>query len=197
MFQRYSQRRFITYQINMKTIQEQFEYLKSQPSDINEHLQTLHDLASECDHVTEFGVRTALSTTALLAWLKDWNAILVSYDLEKTKEVQDLIEMSAKENKNFSFRLADTREVEITPTDLLFIDTWHVADCLIKELERSAPKVRKYIAFHDTTTFAERWETEGMKGLKYAMDQYLADHKERKVHKVFTNNNWLTIWKRK
>jgi hypothetical protein len=51
----------------MKTIQAQFEYLKSQPSDINEHLQTLHDLASECDHVTEFGVRTALSTTAMLA----------------------------------------------------------------------------------------------------------------------------------
>jgi hypothetical protein len=97
--------------------------------------------------------------------------------------------MSAKENKNFSFRLADTREVEICGTDLLFIDTWHVADCLIKELERSAPKVRKYIAFHDTTTFAIKGETEGHDGLKKAMDQYLADHKEWKVKEVFINNN--------
>jgi predicted O-methyltransferase YrrM len=139
----------------MKTIQAQFEYLKSQPSDINEHLQTLHDLASECDHVTEFGVRTALSTTALLAGLKP-DAKLISYDLERTQEVEDLFKQCMIEEKDRCFRIADTREVEIDMTDLLFIDTWHVYDCLINELKRSAPKVRKYIAFHDTTTFAEK-----------------------------------------
>lgn len=81
--------------------------------------------------------------------------------------------MSFDEQKDFEFRIADTREVEIEETDFLFIDTRHVADCLIKELERSAPKVRKYIAFHDTTTFAIKGETEGHDGLKKAMDQYM------------------------
>lgn len=180
----------------METIDERFKRLKQTPSDIFEHLQTLHDLASECDHVTEFGVRTALSTTAMLAWLKP-KAKMISYDLEGTQEVDDLFKQCMKEEKDRCFRIADTREVEIEETDFLFIDTWHVADCLIKELERSAPKVRKYIAFHDTETFGEKWETEGHKGLKYAMDQYMNWHAWREVHKVFINNNWLTIRKRK
>ena len=195
MFQRWCQRRFIQNKIIMKTIQQRYEYLKQKPSDINEHLQMLHDLASECNHITEFWVRTAVSTTALLAGLKP-EAKLISYDLHTSKEVFDLSDQSVLEKKNFHFCVADTRSVEIQETDLLFIDTWHVADCLIKELENSAPKVRKYIAFHDTTTFGEKGETEWMKGLKYAMDEYLAKHKEWKVKKVYTNNNWLTIRQR-
>lgn len=176
----------------MRTIKKQFEILKETPSDINEHLQTLHDLASECNHVTEFWVRTAVSTTAMIAWLKP-DAKMISYDLYRSQEVFELV----KQAKNFEFRVADTRVLEIEETDFLFIDTRHVADCLEKELELSAPKVRKYIAFHDTTTFWTKGEAEGHEGLKVAMDAYLKDHKEREVFKVFTNNNGLTVWKRK
>lgn len=35
--------------------------------------------------------------------------------------------------------------------DLLFIDTWHVYGHLKRELALHAPRVRKYIAMHDTT----------------------------------------------
>lgn len=187
---------FYFLQQSMRTIKKQFEILKETPSDINEHLQTLHDLASECDHVTEFWVRTAVSTIALIAWLKH-DAKMISYDLNRSKEIETIFKQCMIEEKNRSFRIADTRELEIEETDFLFIDTRHVADCLEKELELSAPKVRKYIAFHDTTTFWTKGEAEGHEGLKVAMDAYLKDHKEREVFKVFTNNNGLTIRKRK
>lgn len=180
----------------MKSIQAQYEMLKQKPSDINEHLQTLHDLASECIHVTEFGVRTAVSTTALLAWLQK-HAKMVSYDLNNSDQIEALFKMCMIEETDRSFRIADTTKLEIAETDFLFIDTRHVADCLTQELERSAPKVHKYIAFHDTETFGIKGETEGYKGLQYAMNKYLKDHKEREVFKVFTNNNGLTIRKRK
>ena len=42
-----------------------FVNLKNQKSDINEHLETLKNLASECDTVVEFGVRWMVSIVAL------------------------------------------------------------------------------------------------------------------------------------
>jgi hypothetical protein len=52
-----------------------------------------------------------------------------------------------------NFNIGNTLEVDIDETDMLFIDTLHNGDQLEKELERSASKVKKFIAFHDTTTF--------------------------------------------
>ena len=42
-----------------------FANLKKEKGDINEHLETLKSLASECDTVVEFGVRWMVSIVAL------------------------------------------------------------------------------------------------------------------------------------
>ena len=99
--------------------------------------------------------------------------------------------------------------------DLLFIDTWHIYGQLIRELEKFHSLVHKYIILHDTTTFATRPEParhsiikhsmetfnitkdEIKKGLKPAVDEFLANHSEWQVKEVFTNNNGLTILERK
>src|SRR5262245_5381518 len=49
----------------------------STPSDINEHLPILSELAQRCDHVTEFGRRTGNST---IAFIHAQPKRLVSYD---------------------------------------------------------------------------------------------------------------------
>jgi hypothetical protein len=90
---------------------------------------------------------------------------------------------------------ADTRKCTIPECDLLWIDTLHNGSQLEIELELHASKAKRFIAFHDTTTYGEKGETEEV-GLQDAMTKYLAKHPERKVRKVYTNNNGLTIWEK-
>jgi predicted O-methyltransferase YrrM len=101
------------------------------PSDINEHLDTLRGLARECSHVTEFGTRAGVSTTALLDARPK---VLVSYDIDRLSVVAVLEEVArGLRCTQFIFRQANVLEVEIEDTDLLFIDTWHVYDQLKEE----------------------------------------------------------------
>lgn len=157
------------------------------PSDINEHLPTLKELTSKCSHVTEMWVRTALSSTALLMWCDN----VISYDIETNSKVEELQQIAP----HWDFRIGDTREIDIVETDMLFIDTLHNGELLRIELERHAPKVRKYIVFHDTETFGVKGETKE-EWLRPAIDDYLLEHKEWKVLKIFENNNGLTVLKR-
>jgi predicted O-methyltransferase YrrM len=138
----------------MGKIAETFAKLVVTKSDVQEHLPTLARYASECTHITELGVRTALSTYALL-YGKPKSAKLISYDIYSTKEVEELIKIAKEEKSNWEFIIGDTREIDVEETDMIFIDTLHNYDLLKIELERHAPKARKYIIFHDTTTFGE------------------------------------------
>lgn len=178
----------------MAKIQEMFEELKAKPSDINEHLQTLCDLAKECEIIVEMGVRTWLSTIALLAWLQK-GAKLISIDFEEYPQIDWIRQQAKKEKKNFRFVLGDTREIQIQECDLLWIDTLHNASQLEIELKLHADKARKYLAFHDVVTFWTHWETED-KGLMYAITEFLEAHKEWTIEKLYENNNWLLLLKR-
>jgi GT2 family glycosyltransferase/tetratricopeptide (TPR) repeat protein len=157
------------------------------PSDIHEHLPTLYQLASQCRHVTEMGTRTGVSTTALLFAQPDQ---LVCYDLRKHPEVYRLEALAGR--TRFRFHKADVLQVDIEETDLLFIDTRHDYEQLQEELRRHAGKVRKYLVLHDTTTFGERGETEGHRGLWPAIEEFLAGGTFR-LRQRYTNNNGLAV----
>ena len=182
------------------------------PSDINEHLPTIRDLASECDHITEMGVRSAVSAWAWLAGMpKDG---LHLYDLKNPKyfingdPIKWITETGAQHNIPVYFTEADVLEIDIEETDLLFIDTWHCYDQLKAELARHSDKAKKYICFHDTTSYAHRnepltsennWQdkvTDG-KGVWDAVSEFLDANKDtwELVHR-YTNNNGFTIIKR-
>ncbi len=184
------------------------------PSDINEHIPTIVELSQECDHITEMGVRTVVSTWAWLAGApKDG---LVSYDLYNPKywtgkydPIKDVEDTAKAYGIKFEFIEADVCEIEIEETDLLFIDTWHVYDQLKEELRLHANKARKYICFHDTTSFAHhgesthsdhKWDgklTQG-KGLWDAVSEFLAENPDTwELKKRYTNNNGFTILNRK
>lgn len=185
----------------MSTIKELYEQHKNTPSDINEHLPTLLYYATICDgHICEFGVRNAVSTVALLLWVQsntNTSKRLISYDIKRSGEVTILEKAAKDEWIDFNFVLGDTTDPSwtIEECDMLFIDTLHNAKQILLELSIHASKVRQYIAFHDTTTFGEKGETEPQ-WLLIGMNRFLAEHNEWEVLETFTNNNWLTVWQR-
>jgi hypothetical protein len=177
------------------SLEEKYQHLCATPSDINDALPVLREFASRCKHVTEFGIRTAVSTTALLAAQPDR---LISYDIELNMQfLRDLDRVKGR--TNFSYRLGDTRHIQIEPTNMLFIDTCHQYQQLKTELERHAGMVSTYLAFHDTWGY--RFTDEGdsptfKKGLWPAIDEFLNGEAWENVYEI--RDRWgLTVLKRK
>jgi hypothetical protein len=67
-------------------IKQNFELAKSNPSDINEHIDALYNLAKECEHITEMGVRNVVSTWAFM--LRDPKT-LIGIDLHSNMNVSN------------------------------------------------------------------------------------------------------------
>jgi len=167
--------------------------------DIHEHMQTLCDYAYKCKHITEFGVRNGNSTVAFMS-AKPLE--LISYDIKPCRRESIFNKLSIENNIKFNFIQKSVLNIEIEETDLLFIDTLHTYNQLKKELDIHAKKVRKYIILHDTVTFGYRNEindSSEKSGLVPAMNEFLESRVGNWfiVEKIFTNNNGLTILKRR
>jgi hypothetical protein len=189
--------------MNQLLIRDNYHQACKTPSDINEHLEVLYDLAKECSHITEMGVRSVVSTWAFMYRNP---SVLVGIDLH----VHPNIDEALKVYPNWKFIQADTLKIDIEPTELLFIDTLHIYSQLKKELFKHAKKAKKYIVLHDTTTYGqndeptdwqtpeimENYQTENKKGLIPAIDEFLEANKEWYIYRQYTNNNGLTILKR-
>jgi hypothetical protein len=166
-------------------LNNEYERAKNTPSDINEHLEVLYEYAQKCDHITELGVRTGTSTRAFL----NAHKTLISYDIIQDEHVQSLF-YAASKLFHARYHNADTLNLEIEPTDLLFIDTDHTYSQLSKELELHGNKARKYIIFHDTTTYGNE--------LVPAIFEFMdLNHGGWIIDKHFKHNNGLTILRRK
>jgi hypothetical protein len=188
------------------SIQQEYENKKNHPCDINEHMETLKNLASECSHITEMGVRQVVSTWAFLAGNpKEYVGIdILSCPIDHARRLAE------EKGIKFSFIKADTinPEFSIEETDLLFIDTWHAYRQLIKELNMHANKSRKYIVLHDTTTFGETderlyneysqlvGESTEKTGLWPAVEEFLSQNKNWKLKHRYEHNNGLTVLER-
>lgn len=178
------------------------------PSDINEHIPTLIQYGSECDHITEMGVRAITSTWAFLGSAPKK---LISYDIENPAkwgaDINHVYDVAKHYGLDYEFRKENVLKLEIEETDLLFLDTWHAYDQLKAELELHSSKARKYIIMHDTTSYEFKdepltsenaWEGEPPigRGLWLAITEFLDSTNEWELHKRYTNNNGLTILKR-
>jgi len=133
------------------------------------HLDTLRRYAAEGQHATEFGVASMVTTWAFLLACP----AVVSYDVYPTERARlawDWLQGSGR----WEFRKGSTLEIEIAPTDLLFIDTWHTYKQLSAELARHAAKVRRYIALHDTDLFGAAGEDGSEPGLMRAVEELVA-----------------------
>jgi hypothetical protein len=120
--------------------------------------------------------------------------VLTSYDILDCDWMP--IKLEVEGTTEFNFIIGNTLEIEIQPTELLFIDTLHNYTQLIKELNLHASKVSKYIILHDTTTFefnGESYSGTIERGLSFAVTEFLLNHNDWVIKEVFTNNNGLTI----
>jgi hypothetical protein len=182
----------------MKTLEEIYEHHCSTYSDIQEHLPVLKRYTEDCEHVTEMGVRYVTST---YAFMMGKPKKMVSYDILPVEKFgidrSYLVNLAKTYNIEYNFVEADTRQISIEPTDLLFIDTWHVYQQLIIELKKHGNMSKKYIIMHDTTTFGDIGECGEGEGLIKAIDEFLYENHHWYIYEKLTNNNGLTILKRK
>jgi hypothetical protein len=187
-----SQRKSLT-QNKQDIFEVEYQRAKKTPSDINQNLPILYELAKECETIIEMGVRTGVSTRAFL----NTDASLISIDIEKNTTVEELFALADTSGKSCQYIIGDVLNMEIPETDLLFIDTLHTYGQLIQELKLHGNKAKKYLIFHDTHTFGVLGE-HGIdkKGLIPAIIEFTIanPHWGFYIHK--TNNNGLTVLKR-
>lgn len=201
----------------MNKLEKIINYLYQHPSDINEHFPALIEYGSQCEHITEMGVRWITSTWVFLGCAPKK---LISYDmyypsnwenqLDVTQrgynKLTDVYQIAEEFGLNYQFVQANVLDIEIEETDLLFLDTWHAYKQLKAELKLHSSKVKKYLMFHDTTTYGyvdetnyealgDEWKGEGI-GIWRAIEEFLEENKQWVLEKRFTNNNGLTILKR-
>lgn len=174
----------------MAVLADLFAMARDTPSDINEHCRTLRELAEQCEHVTEFGMRGGVSTVALLAGsITGKLKRLVSYDTVPTHAAKQL---RAVAPDVFRFVHASSLTATIEETDLLFIDTLHTEAQLLGELTRHHTRVRRWIAMHDTVLYGENGE-DGGPGLLPALVKFLESNPDWITWKHYPNNNGLTV----
>lgn len=177
--------------MNIKNLYNQF--MGKTNSDIREHLPTLIKYGKEVNTITEFGVRWGEST---VAWLLSNPEKFTCYDIKIIPRLKNYLllydEYAKNNNIDFNFIQADTLEIEIENTDILFIDTLHVYEQLIKELRIHHEKVNKYIILHDTQTYGNVGEDGSKPGLMKAVEELISET-EWKAKEVYKNNNGLTI----
>lgn len=170
-------------------IDAEYERVCRSPSDIKDHLPVIRTYAQGLRHVTEFGVRTVVSTWALLAARPQR---VVSIDIEDCP-VSHVAQVASAAGINFQFSKADTLVCEIEKTELLFIDSWHTYAHVLSELLLHAPKVGQYILLHDTDT---NWPKSGHPGMKEGVEEFVRLNSDWQVEKVYTGCHGLTVLRR-
>lgn len=174
-------------------------------SDINEHLPTLKKYATGLDTVIEMGVREVVSTYAILNARPNK---VISYDIYESSNIKTVSKDANNSSLNYEFRKESTLTCDIPECDMLFIDTLHVYEQLVVEINRHEKNVKRYMVFHDTETFKHSGELksapngcdleikETNKGLWDAIIEFLDTNSQWTIKEVFKNNNGLTILER-
>jgi hypothetical protein len=192
------------------------KHISLEHADINQLLPIIQDYASRVSHVTELGVCTAGSSYAFLRALEGKpEAKLVQCDPVSTQKADEFRTFARSLGLNVVYYEQSDLDCPIEPTELCFIDSWHVYGQLKRELARWAPHTSKYIVMHDTEvdgiwgeTIRSGWNAieqskkfgmpvdEITKGLKLALKEFLEENREWKIHKQYTHCNGLTILER-
>ncbi len=194
-----------------------YEVYRKNPSDINEHMTVLRQLAQESASVIEIGRRSNGSTWALLMGLSESKSPKRSFlEIENGLYMLEKLYLSkklAKENNiDFRFICDDIFSITIEErADLLFIDSIHTYCHLTYELERFSSKINHYIVMHDTSApwgYQNDTEYKGdyseypasidrtKKGLSMAITDFLAKNSDWVMAERRFNNHGLIVLKR-
>ena len=195
-------------------LKAEYERLLATPSDMQEHLPTLYDYAQYCQTVIECGMRTCVSSMALLMGLAQNGMpkkLYIGCDTEVLPEIEALPDVAKPYGVTVEFKHGNDLELEFPPADLVLIDTWHCYGQLKRELATFAPLTPRII-LHDTTVDALLSESVRMQddlqakvdetgwdigeivlGLWPAVTEFLAFHPEWKLEHRYENCFGLAV----
>jgi cephalosporin hydroxylase len=162
-------------------------------SDINQHLPWISEIAEKCKHATELGAGQARSSRAFLRH----DIELHSYDYKMYDDVVEYFERVRAAGRNATLHIENTLEANIAPTDVMLVDSYHSYDQVMGELKLHAPKVRKYIFFHDTTLYEHRGQCGEYRGVWDAVQEFLNKNPDWELIERRMNNNGMTLIGRK
>lgn len=182
--------------MNFDVLRERYLRLCEEPSDINEHLATFVKAVvnTEAQTVIELGVRYGLST---IGWLYGLNAtgghlwsVDCSWPVTAPGAVENLLDPQGPLGvcENWTFILGyDTwpATLDALPNqcDILFIDTNHVYEETLIELELYYPRVKRggRIYLHDTAieTTGNATTPQPPFPVKTAVEEFCRDHNLR------------------
>lgn len=128
----------------------EYHRLVNTPSDINEHLPTFCELVeiTHAQHVIELGTRSGVSTIAWLYALEQTGGRLTSVDIDERPDIGD--------HDHWTFIQGDDIDpdvfTQLDPADIVFVDTSHLYDHTLAELNiyRWLVKPGGLIVCHDT-----------------------------------------------
>ena len=180
--------------MSLKAIQDQYlrQLTLPEASDISALLPVLLGYAKQCHTVVEIGVYDCTSTWALLAAEPER---MRSYDIARRAEVDQVEAAVADTSIDFKFILANSLELVLEPTELLFIDSYHTYDHLRAELERHSLKTTRFIAMHDTTAFGDVDQCGIRPGMWPAVEEFVAQGVWR-IRERIMESNGLTVLER-
>lgn len=179
----------------MSAIDDNFNRVRAESTDMEGHMDVIRQYASMCPTIAELGVYDCTSTWALLA---GYPKQLTSYDIYRRPEVSHVeFAVSYCPQVHFKFVLDSSLNVDIGLVDLLFIDSYHTYEHLKLELARHSNSVTQYIILHDTTTFADIDENQQRPGLWLAIEEFLNRNTEWLVRERFTHCHGLTVLQRR
>jgi cephalosporin hydroxylase len=183
-------------------VEEKYQYLKSAPSDINEHLPTLKKYTEECESVLELGVRWIVAAYAFLAGNpKKYVGLDLDHPEVHGADVELLRRGAEQRGIDFTMIVGDDLDDDLYNTlpnfDLIFIDTDHTYEQVKSELEIYHNKCNRYLILHDTVSFRYGGFNNDTKGIWTAITEFLEGNDEWELWESFANNNGLTILRRK
>lgn len=198
---------------------ERYVAARDTRSDINEHIETLMDLATQCTSIVELGVRSVVSSWAFAVGLMlngSEEKKLVGVDLKGHPNVQ-AFGRAVEGLVQHEFWEGDDLAYSCDEVDMTFIDTFHHYRQMEAELEKFAPLTRKWIVGHDCQS--DRFTSELVRcpteydiyavskqtgwsvkdltvGIWPAVTEFLERHPEWVLEREYFNCNGLFVLKR-
>ena len=160
------------------------------PTNIHEHLATLHMLTVELNLRTavELGVARGESTIALLEAAKQIGGRVYSIDITPCLDAKARVQSYGLQ-EYWAFIQGDDLKVEWNKSiDHLFIDAHHTFDQTMRELQKYEPYVRNggIVTMHDIVSFPE---------VLQAIKSYIKGRTDLRLYKYFNNSGLAVIFK--
>lgn len=147
--------------------------------------------------VSEWGTFQGCSAAAMACCDID---LLWSYDtLDQGKSAKETIQRYLPSGLDFKFKIRDTRKGEEIDVDFTFLDNVHTGSWVYEELKTHAPRVKHYMAIHDTLLEA-RGMPEPLDSKKdivwHGVTRFLKENKDWKLYKHVMEGSGIAVIQR-